>query len=175
VESIDRWNARYRAGELGPPSPSLLLVEASSSLPPGRALDLACGSGRNAGFLAQRGWSVVAIDGSPVAIDMVRSLDPRIDAYVLDLERDSIDLADESFDLVCVINFLHRPLFVEARRLTRPDGLVVSAIHTVRSSMNPKYAIAMGELRSYFADWKILIDREGEIAEIAARKPLSSS
>ena len=74
--------------------------------------------------------------------------------------------------MVCIIHFLYRPLFAEARRVTRPGGLVVSAIHTVRSTMNPKYTVAMGELRSLFADWQILVDREDEIAEIVARRPV---
>ena len=68
------------------------------------------------------------------------------------------------------IHFLWRPLFAEARRLVRPGGVIVSAIHTVRSTMNPKYTVAIGELRSYFADWEILVDREDEIAEIVTRK-----
>jgi SAM-dependent methyltransferase len=137
VEAIDRWNERYRSGELGPAYPSPLLVEVADRLAPGQALDLACGAGRNALFLAQHGWSVVAIDGSAVAIDVVRSLDPRIDARVLDLEREPLDFEDDSFDLVCLINFLHRPLFAEARRLVRPGGAIITAIHTDRSTMNP--------------------------------------
>jgi len=39
--------------------------------------------------------------------------------------------------------------------------------------MNPKYTVAMGELRSLFADWEILVYREDEIAEIVARKPIA--
>ena len=168
--SIDKWNERYLAGELGPEYPAPLLVEAVASLPPGRALDLACGAGRNALYLAQRDWSVVAIDGSPVAIAALRQARSTIDARVLDLERHSIPFADESFDLVCLINFLHRPLFADAKRVTRRGGIIVSVIHTVRSSMNPLYTIAIGELRSYFADWEALVDREDEVAEIVARR-----
>ena len=117
--SIDKWNERYRSGELGPEYPAPLLIEAVASQPPGRALDLACGTGRNALFLAQRDWSVVAIDGSPVAIATLRQARSTIDARVLDLERQPIPFADESFDLVCLINFLHRPLFADAKRTPR--------------------------------------------------------
>lgn len=171
MDSIERWNERYRAGELGPSYPAPLLVDAIRSLVPGRALDLACGGGRNAFYLAERGWDVVAIDGSPMAIANLREVSTTVDARVLDLERNAVPFPDESFDLVCIINFLHRPLFAEARRLTRRGGWILSAIHTVKSSMNPKYAIALGELRSYFSDWEILIDRENEVAELVARKP----
>ena len=155
----------YCSSSLVVKNPSLLLVEAVRDLPPGRALDLACGSGRNALYLAERGWDVVAID----RIETVHH--PRIEGRRLDLEQGALPFDDESFDLVCIIHFLHRPLFGEARRMTRRGGCVVSAIHTVKSTMNPKYAIALGELRSYFSDWEILIDREDEVAELAARRP----
>ncbi len=84
-------------------------------------------------------------------------------------------VAAESFDMVCIVHFLHRPLFAEARRLLRPGGVVASAIHTVRSTMNPVYMVAIGELRSHFADWEILVDREDRIAEVAARKPITAA
>ena len=58
-----------------------------------------------------------------------------------------------------------------SRRVTRPGGVVVAAIHTVRSTMNPLYTVALGELRSRFDDWEILIGREDHIAEVVARKP----
>jgi len=171
VDSIEHWNDRYRAGELGPSYPAPLLVEAIRSLVPGRALDLACGTGRNAIYLAERGWDVVAIDGSPVAIANLREVSTTVDGRVLDLQRNAVPFPDQWFDLVCIINFLHLPLFAEARRMTRRGGCVVSVIHTVKSSMNPKYAIALGELRSHFSDWEIWIDREDEVAELVARKP----
>ena len=175
MDAIDRWNERYRAGELGRSYPAPVLVEAVKLLPPGRALDLACGAGRNALFLAERGWSVVGVDGSPVVIEKIRGLHPRIEVRALDLQREQLPFEEASFEMVCIINFLHRPLFTETQRFVRPGGVVVTAIHTVRSTMNPLYTIEVGELRSYFAGWEILIDREGEIAELVARKPVTSS
>lgn len=171
MDAIDRWNARYRDGERGSGAASPLLVEAVKGLAPGRALDLACGAGRNALFLAEQGWTVVAVDGSTVAIDLIRNLHPRIEAMVLDLEREPLPFENASFDLVCLIHFLHRPLFDHARRLLRPGGVIVTAIHTVRSGMNPAYTVGIGELRGHFKDWEIIVDREDEIAELVARKP----
>jgi len=144
--------------------PARIVTDAARLTKPGRALDLACGRGRNAIYLTEKGWSVIGIDIAPPAIEGV-------DVRVLDLETaDPLPFDDGAFDMVCIIHFLWRPLFAEARRVTRVGGMVVSAIHTVRSSMNPKYTVAMGELRSFFAGWEILIDREDEIAEIAAKK-----
>jgi SAM-dependent methyltransferase len=54
--------------------PNRFVVQELSDLPPGRAIDLACGEGRNAVWLAQRGWRVTAVDFSPVGLDKARRL-----------------------------------------------------------------------------------------------------
>ncbi len=169
--SIDKWNARYRAGDPGPTEPSSLLMETATSLPPGRALDLACGTGRNAFYLAELGWTVVAVDGSSEALRILSQRDARIETHRIDLEHEPLPFPDASFDLVCIIHFLYRPLFAEARRVVRPGGLVLASIETTRSTMNRAYVVEPGELRTMFADWELVIDRESEIAQIAARKP----
>ena len=169
--TISKWNARYGAGDLGPTEPSALLAETAASLPPGRALDLACGVGRNAVYLAKLGWTVVAVDGSSEALRILSQRDARIETHRIDLEQGSLPFPDASFDLVCIIHFLHRSLFAEARRVVRPGGLVLASIETTRSKMNRAYVVDPGELRTLFADWELVIDRETEIAQIAARKP----
>lgn len=145
-----KWDERYRAGDY-PVEPHPLVVEAAAMLPPGRALDLACGAGRNARYLAGQGWKVTAIDASPVAVDIVRSFG--IDARVLDLERQPLPFHDETFDLVCIINFLHRPLFAAAKRVTRPGGIVVASIRTAGS-----HSLSAEELRAYFDGWQLTRD-----------------
>ena len=69
---IVKWNARYanhNPGVIEPPSS--LLADAVAGLGAGRALDLACGAGRNAIWLARRGWRVDAVDGSGAALALV--------------------------------------------------------------------------------------------------------
>ena len=69
------WDDRYAATELVWSSgPNQFVAQALTDLPPGRALDLACGEGRNARWLAERGWQVTAMDFSPVAIEKGRRL-----------------------------------------------------------------------------------------------------
>lgn len=64
------WDARYAASELvWSASPNQFVVHELAELPPGRAVDLACGEGRNAIWLAQQGWQVTAVDFSQVALD----------------------------------------------------------------------------------------------------------
>ncbi|HLM64809.1 MAG TPA: class I SAM-dependent methyltransferase [Acidimicrobiales bacterium] len=69
------WDRRYAAVELvWSAGPNRLVADQTADLPPGRALDLACGEGRNALWLAGRGWRVVAADFSAVALGKGRRL-----------------------------------------------------------------------------------------------------
>lgn len=69
------WDERYAASELvWSAEPNRFVAEVCADLPPGRALDLAAGEGRNAIWLAQRGWTVTAADFSQVGLDKGRRL-----------------------------------------------------------------------------------------------------
>lgn len=72
----DAWNARYAAAPdlVWTGEPNRFVVQELAGLSPGRALDLAAGEGRNAVWLATRGWHVTAIDFSHVAVDRGRHL-----------------------------------------------------------------------------------------------------
>jgi 2-polyprenyl-3-methyl-5-hydroxy-6-metoxy-1,4-benzoquinol methylase len=72
---ISGWNERYRskerAGEDLQTEPTKLVVKAAQNLSPGKALDLACGTGRNAIWLAREGWDVTAVDGARAALEIL--------------------------------------------------------------------------------------------------------
>lgn len=69
------WDRRYRGTELvWTAQPNRFVVQELRGLPPGRPLDLGCGEGRNAVWLAEGGWQVTAADFSPVALDTARRL-----------------------------------------------------------------------------------------------------
>jgi SAM-dependent methyltransferase len=71
----DAWDERYAASELvWSAEPNQFVAAELAALRPGRALDLACGEGRNALWLADRGWQVTAVDFSAVALDKARRL-----------------------------------------------------------------------------------------------------
>ena len=66
------WDERYAAARQWSLTPNQFVAEATGQLPPGRALDLACGEGRNAIWLAQRGWDVTALDFSARGVERGR-------------------------------------------------------------------------------------------------------
>jgi SAM-dependent methyltransferase len=115
----DFWDARYGASEqVWSGRPNAVLVREAGELKPGRALDLGCGEGADAIWLARQGWSVVAVDVSRVALE--RAGGHAREAGVADrVHWQRHDLAESfpsgSFDLVSA-HFLHAPAEVELPR-----------------------------------------------------------
>jgi tellurite methyltransferase len=132
-------------------TPSRLLVQVVDLLPPGRALDLACGHGRNALYLADLGWQVTAVDSNPAAIAALHAAAPSIDARIADLERHEFAIEPAAYDLICDFYYLQRDLFPEIRTGVRPGGMFAGTI-----LLTGTYALDSGELRTVFAGWKIL-------------------
>jgi len=181
------WDERFlRGDELHGYMPSPPLPQAVGGIAPRRALDLACGAGRHAIFLAERGWTVHAIDGSRVGVQRMldeaykRGVSQRILAEVADIESPRFRIEGEH-DLVCAFYFLHRPLFAQIRPAVRPGGLFVAALH-VRTAPDEegRFLLEPGELRGLFSDWEIVHSLEGAAAEsdhrhgtaeLIARKP----
>lgn len=104
----EKWNARYLEKEqVSTPCP--LVRRFCRLTSPGRALDLAAGSGGNALFLAEKGFQVEAVDVSDVAVRRLGTLHPQITAQCQDL--DVWDIARGRYDLILNIRFLNRRLF----------------------------------------------------------------
>jgi tellurite methyltransferase len=162
------WNAHYSDPANRNLTPDPLLVEIADSLPPGRALDLACGTGRHAIYLAQLGWSVTAVDSSEVAI---AQLPAGVDARVADLERGDFVIEPVAYDLICDFHYLQRDLFPSIREGVRPGGTFFGAILLNGPERNPAFTMRPGELRDEFAGWKVLYYSEaGGSAKLVARR-----
>jgi len=100
------WDERYAEAELvWSAAPNQFVESELADLPPGRGLDLACGEGRNARWLADRGWQMTAIDFSPVAIDKARQVSDPVEWQVGDALTAPLP---EALDLV-VIAYLQVP------------------------------------------------------------------
>jgi len=99
-----QWDQRYADRPLvWSAGPNQFLVGEVAGLPPGRALDLACGEGRNALWLAEQGWQVTGTDFSPVAIDKARQRAEQRGIDVAFRVADATDTApDGPYDLVIV-------------------------------------------------------------------------
>ncbi|GAB4011666.1 class I SAM-dependent methyltransferase [Nocardioides ultimimeridianus] len=107
------WDERYAGSDrVWSGNPNARLVEQASDLAPGSALDVACGEGGDAIWLAERGWDVTAVDVSPVALGKVRehaaARGVRVTTAIWDALGEAVPGAPGAFDLVTV-SFLHVP------------------------------------------------------------------
>lgn len=190
--SREKWNERYARDDLQPfaDAPADWLVEHRALLAGGgRALDVACGDGRNALYLAQRGYEVDAIDASDVVIaalrDAARERGLAIAPCVVDLEHEPLPAGP--YDAVIVMNFLQRDLFGPLQDVLAPGGLLfyetlaLAHVEELGNSFNPAYLLGHGELPRAFAGLEVLAQQEGVVeragrprgvASIVARRPM---
>lgn len=149
-------------------SPTRFLEETAAGLRPGRALDLACGTGRDAVWLAAREWRVTAADWLPDALERGRALERRCAAAIqhpiewreVDLEAPDARFPPE-FDLVTIFRFLHRPLLARVAGWLRPEGRLVcetfTALHRARHGKpaRDEHVLAPGELRELLVGLRV--------------------
>lgn len=178
-----RWDRRYSdpTEHVQREEPDALLVRHTPPAAPGaRALELACGLGRNAIWLAEQGYTVDAFDISLSALRQAReAMLARglrgVNFVVADL--DHYALPDREYDLVCVFRFLDRALLPAIRNRVRPGGVLIyqtlNTGHLVRHpETNRDQLLQRGELPERFPGWTVLeaVDLE-HISLFAARKP----
>jgi len=105
------WDQRYATTELvWGAGPNRFLVSEVADLTPGRALDLGCGEGRNAIWLAERGWRVSGVDFSEAGLDKARRLAVERGVEVTWVRADLLDYEPDhgAFDLV-ILMYIHLP------------------------------------------------------------------
>ncbi|HYL93510.1 MAG TPA: methyltransferase domain-containing protein [Alphaproteobacteria bacterium] len=194
------WDARYTQNPESWTEPDDFLVSAYdeflAKLTPGRALDLAGGAGRNAVFLAQRGWQVKLVDISEVGLGLAREKASSIDrdaqapshakinslltTEIVDLHA-TTDLGTSQYDLITVFYFLRRELFPALVRALKPGGWLIYRTYTIDrlnvpgGPRDPKFLLQPKELLNVFASLKILRYRETQegkaAAELVGQKP----
>ena len=169
----ERWNAKYAAGEYAERThPSALLAAWTGRLPRGRALDVACGLGRNAIHLAANGYAVDAIDISGVALARAReragAAGVEVDWVEMDLERP--DIARDAYDVIVVARFLDRPLIPRLIDALRPGGHLVYDHHLITPAdvggpKSHRFRARPNELLERFRVLRALSYEEGIVAD----------
>ncbi len=175
------WDKRYiEMGEDGQP-PCRLLQELISTLPAGRALDIAAGRGRNAIFLAQHGYHVDSLDSSSVAMEKGRKLADKAGVSVnfINADLESYIIAEDSYDLIINFNFLERSLIPSMKKGLKKGGAILFETFTVDQKeigppTNRDYLLAHNELLSLFSDLYITFYREGIFAAEDRKKALAA-
>lgn len=201
--SQPEWDAKHNlaANEAAAEAPAGILTELWPLLPTGAALDLACGRGRNALFLAEHGRHVTAVDWSGAALGIleerakalkisvrrIQQMDepksptrPGIDLLQADLA--SVALPANRYSLIICVRYLQRSLFPQICRALRAGGMLLFETYTKAQldfsggPRDPAHLLNNGELKRAFPELEVVFYRELRaeqgIASLAARKPL---
>ncbi len=167
--SQKKWDAHYAEAQLG--APARVLVENSHLLPAeGEGLEIACGMGANAVFMAREGLHVHAWDISQVAIEKLQNYAFHEKLSVVGQIRDSIQdpPAEYSFDVIVVSHFLDRSLMPSLIDALKPGGLLFyqtfSKIRVDESGpKNEAFRLGDNELLSLCAPLRLVVYREEQL------------
>jgi SAM-dependent methyltransferase len=176
----ERWNERYASAGFEPfpdeaaawlAEHSALLRELAAASEQARALDVACGDGRNARRLAELGFAVDAVDVSDVAVAALRQAAAdrglRVDPRALDLEREPLPAGP--YDVVVCMSYLQRDLFEPLARVLAPGGVVLyetfarAHVEELGRDFNPAYVLERNELLRAFSALHVRHYREGVV------------
>jgi len=180
----ERWDRRYLEERGTVASPDPWLVDHADLLKSGLCLDLACGRGGNALFVAEREYTVHAVDISFMALQELQKEANRrrlgVQCAVLDL--DDCVLPVSLYDLVLVFYFFDPRLMRAIRDCLKPRGLIIYATYnhrhiSVKPGFNPVYLVPPKGLARCFPDFEILADEpyasdSANITRIIAKRPL---
>jgi SAM-dependent methyltransferase len=154
-----KWDERYRAGAYADREhPSAFLADWEPRLPQGRALDVACGAGRNSLFLAATGRRVDAVDISAVALDRARETAQARGLQVRWIEADLDDdpassLPREQYDLIVLIRYVNAKLLEPLLDRLAANGMLLCEQHIdspedVVGPRTPAFRLRRNELLS---------------------------
>ena len=195
------WDAKHNlAAKEVAEAPAGILTELWPLLPVGAALDLACGRGRNAVFLAEHGRPVTAVDWSAAALDILedraqtqnvpvrrirrieegkQAVRAGIDLLQADLE--AMRLPVDAYSLILCVHYLERSLFPQICRALCPGGMLLFETYTKAQldfcggPRDPAHLLNTGELKRALPELEVVFYRELRaeqgIASLAARKP----
>lgn len=173
----EKWNRKYLQEDFPWKEPSDIVKDFYTLAKTGKVLDIACGTGRNAVFLAEKGFTVDAVDISDVALEKIKH--PKINKIQADL--DFYKITENSYDLIVNINFLNRRLVPYIKEGLKKDGGVIFETFTLKDGEdyfqpeNREYLLRPNELLRLFSDMYIVYYREAQKIKPDGRKAFVSS
>lgn len=162
LKDKEKWNKKYEE------TPRLLqqrdaspkLIEAIKYVTGNKALEIACGAGRNSMFLASNNFEVLALDISEVAL---KTLDERgfenIKTQIADLEEHKFE--EGTYDLIVQTNYLERKIIPSLKKALKKNGIIVIETYmnheeNEKPPSNPDFLLKENELKNIFSDFEIL-------------------
>jgi len=181
IEDKARWNKRHVEKPMRH-NVEPIIEKYIEKVSVGTALDIACGTGRNTHFLAEKGFLVDAVDLSDYALGEIKNL-ATINKIEEDL--DTYNLAVNKYDLIVNINYLNRRFYPQIKEALKPGGILIFETFIVahgdfKNPANPEFLLRKNELLHTFIgldtiyyEEKDEINLRGEkirVASLVARK-----
>lgn len=165
----EKWDKRYREGSYQARTHGTeLLVKWLPRLPPGRALDVACGAGRNALRLARAGYRVDAMDISAAALarGQATAEERQLSVNWIDCDLDHAPMSPAGYEVVVVARYVNRALFPRLREAVKEGGYIIYEHHMTTSRVvdgpkDPEFRLRPNELLDLFRDFRVLFYHEG--------------
>ncbi len=158
LEDKIKWDKKYQNTPtlLQQREPSQKLVQVVEKAKGKKALEVACGAGRNSIYLAKQGFEVEALDISQIALDTLDAQNYKnITTKLIDL--DSYIPLTNSYHLVVMTNFLDRTLIPKLAQALTKNGILLIETYmeddeNTKPSSNPDFLLKQGELKLFFND-----------------------
>jgi len=169
MSELDRnkWDQRYAEDSYQKNNPVTFLEDWLPRLPVGRALDVACGAGRNTLFLAQAGYRVDAIDISAVGLNKARDKAENLglDINWIEHDLDQPYQFDTDYDLIVVMWYVNLALITKLCDCLAPDGYLLAEEHLITNQevigpQNPDFRVGPGALREAVSSLEVLLYEE---------------
>jgi len=177
IEDKERWNIRHVSKPMKHTVAPILKNYLEHSKV-GKALDLACGTGRNTHFLEEHGFNVDAVDLSDYALGQIRESE-KIRKIEVDL--DEYDLEKNSYDLIVNCNYLNRRLMAQMIDSLKEGGVIIFETfieaheRPEQGSMNPDYLLRVNELLEVFKELHIVYYEERAGVNLRGEKNMTAS
>jgi len=170
---LSKWNQRYLEDSYRKNNPVSLVRDWLPKMPPGKALDVACGAGRNSIFLASAGYRVDAIDISPEGLKKARqsASEQGLEVNWIEHDFDRPYSFDSDYDVILVMWYVNLGLLRRLCDCLAPGGILLCEEHLITDEdvIGPgsdNYRVAPGALRDAVAGLELLLYEESiEIGE----------
>ncbi len=167
TEDRNKWNQRYAEDSYRKGNPVTLIEDWVPNIPIGRALDVACGAGRNAIFLAHAGFDVDALDISRAGLELGRqdAQNQGFDIHWIEHDLDRPYQFETDYDLIVVLWYVNLPLITKLCGSLAPGGYLLCEEHLqtdeeVIGPQNQDYRVKPGALRDAVSSLEVLFYKE---------------
>lgn len=158
MDDKTRWNTKHKTAPM-PMNPSAIVMEYVKHSTDKKALDIACGVGRNSQYLAKLGYEVDAVDISDYALSQIEHTQM---IHTIETDLSHYTISPNTYDIILNINYLERTLFPSIIEGLKEGGLLIFETFitahedSYHNPSNPHFLLRSNELTEEFSDLEVI-------------------